>query len=188
MPFRVTIPEGTSVPAKRMMGLGTEQLVAIRKQYLDVIYDAPETTLTPREREATRIIFAVRGGCSICSGLRLAAAKEGFSSEEIPEDLYQAAIEVDLDWPGFSKRERLLVEIADRFERDVDSINGDDGLWRRINELLTETELADTLNMFGIWVGAGRTLKVLGVATGVCDLDARGDVSYRNAWELAPHS
>lgn len=186
MPFRVTIPEGEHLPAMYMMRLGTPQLVAIRKRYLEVVYDAPDTTLTPREREAVRILFAVRSGCPVCSGMRLGAAKQGFSDEEIPEELYQASMSLDLAWPGFTDRERLLLEFADRFERDADGINDDDAFWERINTSLTEPELADALNMFGIWIGTGRTLKVLGVAAGVCDLGQRGSISYQRAMALAP--
>lgn len=167
MPYRVDVPEGREPLEYILNNLGTKILVECRQRMFRTIYDAPETTLTPREREGMRILGAVRSNCPICSGMRLWRDWPGFCAEEISEDFYQNAIAVNLDWKGFSERERLLVEFADRFERDIDGINGDEQLWHRMHTHLSDTEIGDLVIMLATWIGTGRALKALGIGS-VC--------------------
>src|ERR1700761_6874535 len=122
MPYRIDIPDGSEALAHILNNVGSNMLVELRQRMFRTIYDAPQTTLTPREREGMRILNATRTNCPICAGMRLWRDWPGFSSEEIPEEFYQNAIDGNLSWSGFSERERLLVEFADRFENDIGSI------------------------------------------------------------------
>jgi hypothetical protein len=167
MPYRVDVPEDREPLVHILNHLGSDQLVEARQRMFRTIYDAPETTLTAREREGMRIMGAVRTNCPICSGMRLWRDWPGFSGEEIAEEFYQNAINCNLDWEGFSDRERLLIEFADRFERDIDGINGDDVLWARMHALISEKEIGDLVIMLATWVGTGRALKALGIGS-VC--------------------
>lgn len=167
MPYRITVPDGDEPLEHILNKLGTPKLVECRQRTFRTVYDAPETTLTPREREGMRIMGAVRTNCPICSGMRLWRDWPGFSGEEIAEEFYQNAIALNLDWEGFTARERLLIEFADRFERDIDSINGDDALWDRMHTHLSETEIGDLVIMLATWLGTGRALKALGIGS-VC--------------------
>src|SRR3546814_20485313 len=54
MPYRVDIPEGIEALDHILNHLGTNKLVESRKRMFRIIYDAPETSLNPREREAMR--------------------------------------------------------------------------------------------------------------------------------------
>ena len=167
MPYRIQVPEGAEPLVHILNNLGSGTLVECRQRLFRTIYDAPQTTLTPREREAMRILNATRTNCPICSGMRLWRDWPGFSSGEIPEEFYQQAIKGNLAWPGFSERERLLVEFADRFENDIESINPDDVLWQRMHANFSETEIGDTVIMLATWIGTGRALKALGIGS-VC--------------------
>lgn len=167
MPYRIDIPEGREPLDHILNHLGTSMLVECRQRTFRTIYDAPQTTLTAREREGMRIMGAVRTNCPICSGMRLWRDWPGFSGEEISEDFYQNAIAINLAWEGFSERERLLIEFADRFERDIDGINGDDALWERMHAHLSDSEIGDLVIKLATWVGTGRALKALGIGS-VC--------------------
>ena len=142
MPYRVDVPEGQEALVHILNHLGTDQLIEARQRMFRTIYDAPETTLTAREREGMRILGAARTNCPICSGMRLWRDWPGFTGEEIADEFYQNAIDCNMEWEGFTDRERLLIEFADRFGRDIDSINGDEALWKRMHALLAEKESA----------------------------------------------
>lgn len=167
MPYRVAIPEDREPLVHILNHLGTEKLVETRQRMFRTIYDAPETTLTSREREGMRILGAVRTNCPICAGMRLWKDWPGFEGGEIEEEFYQNAADCNYAWEGFTPRERLLIEFADRFEREIDGINGDDALWERMHALLTEEEIGDAVLMLSCWVGTGRALKALGIGS-VC--------------------
>jgi alkylhydroperoxidase family enzyme len=167
MPYRIDVPEGREPLEHILNHLGSDKLVECRQRMFRTIYDAPETTLTAREREGMRILGAVRTNCPICAGMRLWRDWPGFSGEEISEEFYQNAIAANLDWEGFTDRERLLIEFADRFENHIESINGDDALWERMHEHLTEAEIGDLVIMLATWLGTGRALKALGIGS-VC--------------------
>jgi hypothetical protein len=167
MPYRIDVPEGTEPLVHILNHIGTDMLVECRQRMFRTIYDAPQTSLTAREREGMRILNATRTNCPICSGMRLWRDWPGFSSGEIPEEFYQQAIAGNLAWSGFSERERLLVEFADRFENDIDSINPDDALWERMHKHFSNAEIGDTVIMLATWIGTGRALKALGIGS-VC--------------------
>jgi hypothetical protein len=169
MPYRIDVPEGSEALEHILNHLGTGMLVEARQRMFRTIYDAPQTTLTAREREGMRIFGAVRTNCPICSGMRLWRDWPGFAGGEIPEEFYENAIAANLNWEGFSKREALLIEFADRFENDIESINGDEALWTRMHALLTEPEIGDLVIMLATWLGTGRALKALGIGS-VCHI------------------
>ena len=167
MPYRVDVPQDSEPLVHILNHLGSDKLVDARQRMFRTIYDAPETTLTAREREGMRILGAARTNCPICAGMRLWRDWPGFSGEEIAEEFYQNAIDCNYNWDGFTDREKLLIEFADRFESDIEGINGDEELWKRMHALLNEEEIGDTVIMLATWVGTGRALKALGIGS-VC--------------------
>jgi alkylhydroperoxidase family enzyme len=192
MPYRIDVPTGEEPLEHILNHLGTGMLVEARQRMFRTIYDAPETSLTAREREGMRILGAVKTNCPICAGMRLWRDWPGFAGGEIPEEFYQNAIAANLDWEGFSERERLLIEFADRFDRDIDGINGDDALWSRMHQHLTDTEIGDLVIMLATWIGTGRALKALGIGS-VCaippsqeTLDKIMNEQLRNQAPLVP--
>lgn len=167
MPYRIDVPEGREPLVHILNHLGTDKLVESRQRTFRTIYDAPETSLTAREREGMRIMGAARTNCPICAGMRMWRDWPGFLGGEISEEFYENAIACNYDWEGFTDREKLLIEFADRFESDIEGINGDDVLWERMHAHLTEAEIGDTVIMLACWVGTGRALKALGIGS-VC--------------------
>src|SRR3546814_5470328 len=84
-------------------------------------------------------------GCPICNSMRLWRDWPGFSDEPIEEELYTNAEAINLEWPGFSARERLLLEFVDRFANAIDGMNGDDAFWERMHANFSDTEIGDVV-------------------------------------------
>lgn len=178
MPYRIHVPEGEEALDVILNTLGSPSLVDARQRMFRVMYDAPETTLSPREREVMRYPGTLVIGCPICNSLRLWRDWPGFSSEPIEEDLYTAAGAFDFDWPGFTARERLALEFIQRFYHDVDGINGDDAFWERMHANFSETEIGDIVVMAGSWLGVGNGLKALGIGS-VCPMPVDAELLGR---------
>ena len=80
MPYRVDVPQDSEPLVHILNHLGSDKLVDARQRMFRTIYDAPETTLTAREREGMRILGAARTNCPICAGMRLWRDWPGFRS------------------------------------------------------------------------------------------------------------
>jgi len=153
-------------------------LVDARKRMFRIMYDAPETSLSPREREVMRFPMTAMMGCPICNSMRMWRDWPGFSAEPIEEDLYIHAEALDIKWSGFSAREALLLEFVDRFANAIDGINGDEVFWSRLHANFTDTEIGDIVVMSGTWLGVGHGLKALGIGS-VCALPASEETLRR---------
>jgi alkylhydroperoxidase family enzyme len=171
MPYRVDIPEGEEALEVILNRLGTNMLVDARKRMFRIMYDAPETTLSPREREVMRFPMTAMMGCPICNSVRMWRDWPGFSDQPIEEEFYANAEQANLDWPGFTARERLLLEFVDRFANEIDGMNGDDAFWDKMHASFSDTEIGDIVVMCGTWLGVGHSLKALGIGS-VCGVAA----------------
>lgn len=169
MPYRIDVPENEEALEVILNHLGTPMLVDTRKRMFRVMYDAPETTLSPREREVMRYPMTAMMGCPICNSMRMWRDWPGFSDTPIEEELYINAEALNRDWPGFSTRERLLLEFVDRFANEIDGMNGDDAFWEKMHANFTNTEIGDIVVMSGTWLGVGHGLKALGIGS-VCPM------------------
>lgn len=169
MPYRIDMPEGANPPLHIHEHSGSPALRAVRSATFKTIYDAPETTITLREREAMRFPLTVVIGCSLCNSMRMWRDWPGYTGDPIPEAFYQAAEARDLAWPGFSTRERLLIRFVEQFDTGIDTINADDPLWDEMHANFNETEIGDVVIMAGAWLGYGRGLKALGVGS-ICEI------------------
>lgn len=174
MPYRIDIPEGEEALEIILNHLGTPMLVDARKRIFRIMYDAPETTLSPREREVMRFPMTAMMGCPICNSVRMWRDWPGFSAEPIDEALYTNAESFNLDWDGFTPREKLLLEFIDRFANAIDGINGDDAFWAKFHANFNNSEIGDIVVMAGTWLGVGHSLKALGIGS-VCPLPVNED-------------
>ncbi|HLS98105.1 MAG: hypothetical protein WDA10_14910 [Porticoccaceae bacterium] len=178
MPYRVDIPEGQEALEHILNHLGTPMLVEARKRTFRIMYDAPETTLSPREREVMRYPLTAVMGCPICNSLRLWRDWPGFSEEPIEEELYSNAAEFNWTWPGFSPRESLALEFVHRFVHAIDDMNGDDAFWARMRTHFSDIEIGDICVMAGTWLGTGHALKALGIGS-VCPMPVSEEMLSR---------
>ena len=164
-----------SVPADRdpLMFLWTERAPALTSTagaFSDAVYRA--SSLPLREFEAARTRIAQINDCELCKGWRTARDVPGraTSADEVPEEFY-ANVGSNPVWDGFSERERLAAEFAERFALDHRSM--DDGeLWGRLHAAFTDDELVDLGLCVGSWVAFGRLNRVFDVDGG-CRVPAR---------------
>ncbi|MDP9335135.1 MAG: carboxymuconolactone decarboxylase family protein [Actinomycetota bacterium] len=119
------------------------------------IYD--QSIVPVRERELARMRIAQINGCVICQQWRSTPGAEG----AVTEDDYAHV----LDWrthDGYSERERLVIEYAERFALDHHSIDG--AFYARLRAApFTDAEILDLTVCIGGWLALGRTLHVLGL-------------------------
>lgn len=77
------------------------------------------------------------------------------------EELYNS-VQSYYDKPGFTTRERLAAEYAERFAIDHTSV--DEDLWSRLRDNYSDSELLELTVTIGFCVGLGRAFQVLDVA------------------------
>jgi len=151
---RIDVPEGKADPEVRVwalrpeMGMGAGALS-------HAIYE--QSIVPVRERELARMRIAQINGCVICQQWRSTPGAEG----HVSEDDYAHVLE----WrthEGYSDRERLAVEYAERFALDHHSL--DDDFYARMRAAtFTDAEILDLTVCIGGWLALGRTLHVLGL-------------------------
>jgi alkylhydroperoxidase family enzyme len=150
----IAVPEGKADPEVRVwalrpeMGMGAGALS-------HAIYD--ESIVPVRERELARMRIAQINGCVICQQWRSTPGAEG----AVTEDDY-ANVREWRTHDGYSAREQLAIEYAERFALDHHSIDGD--FYGRLREAsFTDAEILDLTVCIGGWLALGRTLHVLGL-------------------------
>ncbi|WP_434451879.1 carboxymuconolactone decarboxylase family protein [Lentzea sp. E54] len=101
-----------------------------------------DSTVTPKEREAARYYAAWTVDCDSCSQWRAARDSAEYAGEPISDEWYDNIPNYPT-WPGFTIRERLVIEFTQRFMNDHHGLSADDDIWRRMHEHFTETEIHD---------------------------------------------
>jgi alkylhydroperoxidase family enzyme len=123
-----------------------------------------ETRLPLREFEVARTRIAQINDCQVCKGWRTARDVPGRATrpDEVPEDLYE---HVGQDWPGFTERERLAGEFAERFA--TDHLSMDEAFWARLRAAYSDEELMELAVCVGTWLAFGRLNRVFDI-DGAC--------------------
>ena len=119
--------------------------------------------LPASEREVARMRIAQLNACDACATFRAPSV----IGTGITDDEY-AHVEQWQTWPGYTDRQRLAIEYAERFATDHRAI--DDKLFDRVRERFADDEILDLTLCCAVFLGLGRTLEVLGI-TDNCPLD-----------------
>ena len=122
-----------------------------------------QSILPADEREAARMRVAQLNGCDACADFRAPSVL----SAGVTEELY-AHVAEGATYPGFTERQRLAVEFAERFVADHHAV--DDDLFRRLRAAFTDAEVLDLTMCVAAYLGLGRALAVLGVDS-CCAID-----------------
>jgi alkylhydroperoxidase family enzyme len=107
--------------------------------------------------------IAQLNACDACATFRAPSVVEA----GVTEDMY-AHLDEWRTWPGYSDRQRLAIEYAERFATDHRAI--DDELFARLRAGFADDEILDLTLCCAVFLGLGRTLEVLGI-TDNCPLD-----------------
>jgi AhpD family alkylhydroperoxidase len=119
--------------------------------------------IPPNEREVARMRIAQLNACDACATFRAPSMVDA----GVTDDEY-AHCEDWRTWPGYSSRQRLAIEYAERFATDHRAI--DDELFARLREHFGDPEILDLTLCCAVYVGLGRTLEVLQI-TDNCPID-----------------
>jgi alkylhydroperoxidase family enzyme len=121
------------------------------------VYD--HSGLPLRIREIARMRIAEDNECQVCRNTREADRDEVGADE----DFYTHVLEWRT-WPGYSERERIAAEFAERFARDHRGLREDDDFWARAHEHFDDDEILALGVCCAMWLGNGRLMRVLDVA------------------------
>jgi alkylhydroperoxidase family enzyme len=123
----------------------------------DAVYD--HSGLSLRIREIARMRIAEDNECEVCRHTREAQRDEVGADE----DFYTHVLEWRT-WPGYSERERIAAEFAERFAQDHRGLRADDDFWARAHEHFDDGEILALGVCCSMWLGNGRLMRVLDVA------------------------
>lgn len=117
-----------------------------------------KSILPPRVRELARMRIALANQCEVC---RTARYEQG-EADGLDEDFYAHAADWR-GWPGYSEREKLAAEYAEGLATDHLGLRGNAAFWARLRRHYSDAEVVDLAICCSLWLGAGRTMRVLDV-------------------------
>jgi AhpD family alkylhydroperoxidase len=150
---RLDVPDGPGGEAAMIWTL-RPPLGAMVERMIRGAYQ--ESILPADERELARMRIAQINDCIACSDFRAPSVLEA----GIAPELYQHVAEY-ATYPGYTPRQRLAIEYAERFANDHGSL--DDAFFERLRGVFTDEEVLDLTLCVAVFLGLGRSLSVLGV-------------------------
>jgi AhpD family alkylhydroperoxidase len=150
---RVHIPDGPRPEGRRVFDLRPE-LAGTVGDMIDAVYH--RSIVPADEREVARLRVAQLNDCSACSTARAQSVIDAGVSEET-----YGHVDEWRTWPGYTDRQRLAIEYAERFTVDHQAL--DDEFYGRLRAAFSDEEVLDLTLCVAIWLGLGRTLAVLQV-------------------------
>lgn len=154
---RIGVPDGPGGEAAMVWQLRPE-MGAMVETMVRTIYES--SILPAAEREAARMKIAEINSCNACSTFRAPSVQ----SAGVDEELYRHVGDYQT-YEGFTERQRLAIEYAERFATAPGSI--DDQLFGRLREAFTDPEVLDLTMCVSAYLGLGRALAVLGIEENV---------------------
>jgi AhpD family alkylhydroperoxidase len=130
------------------------EMGAMVESMVSTVYQ--RSILPAEEREVARMRVAQLNACVACSNFRAPSVVAAGVTEDLYEHLEDAAT-----YAGYSQRQRLAVEFAERFATNHREI--DDELFSRLRSAFTDPEILDLTLCVGVYLGLGRALEVLGI-------------------------
>jgi AhpD family alkylhydroperoxidase len=157
---RIDVPHGPGGDAAMVWSLWPEMAGMVDRM---IITAYQRSKLPASEREVARMRIAQLNACDACATFRAPSVVDA----GITDDDY-AHVEEWRTWLGYTDRQRLAIEYAERFATDHRAI--DDELFCRLRAGFADDEILDLTLCCAVFLGLGRTLEVLGV-TDNCPLD-----------------
>ncbi|HET9728218.1 MAG TPA: carboxymuconolactone decarboxylase family protein [Acidimicrobiia bacterium] len=149
---RIDIPHGSGGDAAMVWSLRPE-MAGMVDRMITTAYQ--RSKLPPEEREVARMRIAQLNACNACATFRAPSVREAGVGEEQYEHV------ADRAWDGYTERQRLAIEYAERFATDHASI--DDDVMHRMRAQFADDEILDLTLCCAVFLGLGRTLEVLGI-------------------------
>jgi len=157
---RIDVPEGPGGDAAMLWSLRPDMAGMVDR----MITTAYRRSILPAaEREVARMRVAQLNACGACSTFRAPSVV----AAGVTDDVYDHLDEYRT-YPGYTERQRLAIEYAERFVTDHRAI--DDELFARLRGEFTDAEVLDLTLCLAVYLGLGRSLEVLGIDES-CALD-----------------
>jgi alkylhydroperoxidase family enzyme len=122
----------------------------------DAVYG--QSKLPLRVQEIARMRIALANQCEVCRNARYAEGLEQGMDEAFYADVGQ--------WRSaghYSEREKLAAEYAEGFALDHVALRDNEDFWSRMRKHFRDEEIVDLALCCTLWLGAGRTMRVLDV-------------------------
>ena len=148
---RIDVPDGPGGDAAMVWSLRPE-MAGMVDRMIATAYQ--RSKLPAAEREVARMRIAQLNACDACATFRAPSVVEAGVTEEMYEHVDEWRT-----WPGYTDRQRLAIEYAERFAADHRAI--DDELFTRLRAEFADDEILDLTLCCAVFVGLGRTLEVL---------------------------
>jgi AhpD family alkylhydroperoxidase len=148
---RIDIPEGAGGDAAMVWTLRPE-MAGMVQTMISTAYQSSK--LPAAEREVARMRIAQLNACGACATFRARSVVEAGVTEEMYRHLDEWRT-----FPGYTTRQRLAIEYAERFALDHREI--DDDLFTRLRAHFADDEILDLTLCLAVYLGLGRTLEVL---------------------------
>ena len=150
---RLEVPDGPGGEAAMIWTLRPE-LGGMVERMIRGAYQ--ESILPADERELARMRIAQINDCIACADFRAPSVLDAGIAAELYENVAAYAT-----YPGYTARQRLAIEFAERFAEDPTTM--DDTFFGRLRGPFTDGEILDLTLCVAVFLGLGRTLAVLGV-------------------------
>jgi alkylhydroperoxidase family enzyme len=122
----------------------------------DAVYN--KSNLPLRVREIARYTIALNTGCEVCRN-----ARDAFGPADGIDDAFYANAPDWRTYDGYSEREKLAAEFAERFASGHIDLADDDDFFARLHAAYGESEIVELGVSLALWLGSGRLMKVLDV-------------------------
>jgi AhpD family alkylhydroperoxidase len=150
---RIDVPDGPGGDAAMVWSLRPEMAGMVER----MIATAYQRSILPAsEREVARMRVAQLNACTACSTFRAPSVVAAGVTEDVYDHLDEYRTHA-----GYTERQRLAVEYAERFVTDHRAI--DDELFTRLRAEFTDAEVLDLTLCLAVYLGLGRSLEVLGI-------------------------
>jgi AhpD family alkylhydroperoxidase len=153
---RIDVPDGPGGDAQMVWTLRPE-MAGMVERMISTVYG--RSILPAAEREVARMRIAQLNECSACAVFRAPSVVAAGVDEAAYEHLSEYRT-----YPGYTERQRLAIEYAERFATDHQGI--DDDLFARLRAQFADAEILDLTLCVSVYLGLGRTLEVLGITEG----------------------
>ena len=150
---RLKVPDGPGGKAAMIWTL-RPQLGSMVERMIRGAYQ--QSILPPDERELARMRIAQINDCVACADFRAPSVLDAGITPELYANVVDYA-----SYPGYTPRQRLAIEYAERFANDHTSM--DDAFFERLRKSFSDEEILDLTLCVAVFLGLGRSLTVLGV-------------------------
>ena len=150
---RLDVPDGPGGEAAMIWTL-RPQLGAMVERMIRGAYQ--ESILPAEELELARMRIAEINDCVACADFRAPSVVDAGIAPELYANVADYAT-----YPGYTPRQRLAIEYADRFANAHASL--DDAFFERLRAVFSDEEVLDLTLCTAVFLGLGRSLAVLGV-------------------------